>query len=118
MAHLIETVRELDERGIGFRSLTEGVDTTTPSGTLVFHIFGALAQFDATSSGKGPPPALKWPKPEGGRVGGNPWSRPTSSHGRAHIVARLTVREAAARVKVGNTALYHALSGSTESPKA
>ena len=46
MAHLIETVRLLDARGVGFRSLTEGVDTTTPGGTLVFHLFGALAQFE------------------------------------------------------------------------
>ena len=33
-------------KGVGFRSLTEGVDTTTPGGTLVFHIVGALAQFE------------------------------------------------------------------------
>ena len=46
MAHLIDTVHELEARGVGFRSLTEGVDTTTPGGTLVFHIFGALAQFE------------------------------------------------------------------------
>jgi DNA invertase Pin-like site-specific DNA recombinase len=43
MAHLIETVRLLDARGVGFRSLTEGVDTTTPGGTLVFHLLGAFA---------------------------------------------------------------------------
>lgn len=36
MSHLIDTVRDLDQRGIGFRSLTEGIDTTTSGGTLVF----------------------------------------------------------------------------------
>ena len=46
MAHLIETVRGLEMRGIGFRSLTEGIDTTTSGGTLIFHLFGALAQFE------------------------------------------------------------------------
>lgn len=46
MAHLIETARKLEAKGVGFRSLTEGVDTTTPGGTLVFHLFGALAQFE------------------------------------------------------------------------
>src|SRR4051794_15434265 len=46
MAHLVDTVRRLEAKGVGFRSLTEGVDTTTPGGTLVFHIFGALAQFE------------------------------------------------------------------------
>jgi DNA invertase Pin-like site-specific DNA recombinase len=45
MAHLIETVRGLEKRGIGFRSLTEGVDTTTPGGTLIFQLFGALAHY-------------------------------------------------------------------------
>ena len=43
---LIQKVHELEDRGVGFRSLTEGIDTTTPSGTLVFHIFGALAEFE------------------------------------------------------------------------
>ena len=33
-------------REVGFRSLTEGIDTTTPSGRLVFHLFGALAEFE------------------------------------------------------------------------
>ena len=46
MSHLIDTVRDLDQRGVGFRSLTEGIDTTTSGGTLVFHLFGALAQFE------------------------------------------------------------------------
>ena len=46
LSHLIDTVRDLDQRGIGFRSLTEGIDTTTSGGTLVFHLFGALAQFE------------------------------------------------------------------------
>ena len=46
MKHLVETVTELGDRGVGFRSLTEGVDTTTTGGTLVFHLFGALAQFE------------------------------------------------------------------------
>lgn len=46
MAHLIDTVRRLEAKGVGFRSLTEGVDTTTPGGTLIFHLFGALAQFE------------------------------------------------------------------------
>lgn len=42
---MVATVRRLEERGFGFRSLTEGIDTTTASGTLVFHVFGAPAQF-------------------------------------------------------------------------
>ena len=43
---LIERVGELDARGVGLRSLRECVDTATPAGRLVFHTFGALAEFE------------------------------------------------------------------------
>ena len=46
LKHLIETVADLRERGIGFKSLTEQIDTTTPDGKLIFHVFGALAEFE------------------------------------------------------------------------
>src|SRR3954447_11850561 len=46
LPHLIETVRQLQEQGIGFRSLQEQIDTTTSGGKLVFHVFGALAEFE------------------------------------------------------------------------
>ena len=43
LPHLITTMTGLEERGIGFKSLTESIDTTTSGGKLIFHIFGALA---------------------------------------------------------------------------
>lgn len=46
LKHLIEVVTHLEERGIGFKSLSEGIDTTTSGGRLVFHIFGAIAEFE------------------------------------------------------------------------
>jgi DNA invertase Pin-like site-specific DNA recombinase len=46
LKQLIETVEDLDKRGVGFRSLTEAIDTTTSGGRLVFHIFAALAEFE------------------------------------------------------------------------
>jgi DNA invertase Pin-like site-specific DNA recombinase len=46
LPHLLSTVTGLKERGVAFRSLTEQIDTTTPQGELLFHIFGALAQFE------------------------------------------------------------------------
>jgi len=46
MKQLIETIENLRLRGIGFRSLTEALDTTTAQGRLVFHMFGALAEFE------------------------------------------------------------------------
>lgn len=46
LPHLIEVVAQLEARGVGFRSLQESIDTTTSGGRLVFHIFGALAEFE------------------------------------------------------------------------
>ncbi len=46
LRHLIDTVGALQQRGIGFRSLQEQIDTTTSGGKLVFHVFGALAEFE------------------------------------------------------------------------
>ena len=46
LKHLIESIDELHAREVGFRSLTEAIDTTTPAGRVQFHIFGALAEFE------------------------------------------------------------------------
>lgn len=46
LKHLIELMQELEGQGIGFQSITEAIDTITPGGKLVFHIFGALAEFE------------------------------------------------------------------------
>ncbi len=46
LRHLIETVADLERRSVAFVSLTEQIDTSTPGGKLVFHLFGALAEFE------------------------------------------------------------------------
>src|SRR5438105_2874712 len=46
LKHLIETITSLNNRKIGFKSITENIDTTTSGGKLIFHIFGALAEFE------------------------------------------------------------------------
>ena len=46
LRHLIDLMSALASRGIGFLSLQESIDTTTPGGTLIFHLFGALAEFE------------------------------------------------------------------------
>jgi len=46
LSHLLTIVTGLREKGIGFRSLTEQMDTTTPQGELLLHLFGALAQYE------------------------------------------------------------------------
>jgi DNA invertase Pin-like site-specific DNA recombinase len=46
LPHLIATITALQEKQIGFKSITENIDTTTSGGKLIFHIFGALAEFE------------------------------------------------------------------------
>jgi DNA invertase Pin-like site-specific DNA recombinase len=46
LKHLIETITALEQQGIAFKSVTENIDTSSATGQLVFHIFGALAQFE------------------------------------------------------------------------
>ena len=46
LKHLIETITNLNNRKIGFKSIQENIDTTTSGGKLIFHIFGALAEFE------------------------------------------------------------------------
>ncbi len=46
MLDLLGRMKKLEDAGIGFKSLTEGIDTTTPGGRLIMHVMGALAQFE------------------------------------------------------------------------
>ena len=47
LKHLIEVVADLEHRGVAFQSLTEAINTSTPGGRLIFHIFASLSQFEA-----------------------------------------------------------------------
>lgn len=46
LRHLIDLVADFEQRGVGLHSLTESIDTSTPGGKLVFHVFAALAEFE------------------------------------------------------------------------
>jgi DNA invertase Pin-like site-specific DNA recombinase len=71
LKHLIDTVAKLEERGIGFRSLTESIDTTTSGGKLVFHVFGALAEFERELIRERTQAGLRAARARG-RLGGRP----------------------------------------------
>lgn len=71
LTHLIQTVKELSEKGIGFKCLQESIDTTTSGGQLIFHIFGALAQFERELIKERTNAGLKAARVRG-RLGGRP----------------------------------------------
>ena len=108
LPHLIETVNTLGRRGVGFKSLTEGVDTSTSNGRLVFHIFGALAEFERDLIRERTGAGLTAAR---GRKGGRKAviTPEKLARAKALIAEGFNVREAAGRVKVGKTALYEAL---------
>jgi len=110
MSHLIDKIGELAARDIGFRSLTENIDTTTPGGMLVFNIFGSLAQFERDLIRERTQAGLRAARERGSKGGRRPVVTPDKLRkARAHIAGGLTVREPAARLKIGKTALYKAL---------
>jgi len=110
LPHLIETVAELGQRGVGFRSITEAIDTTTPSGRLVFHLFGALGQFERDLIQERTRAGLAAAAARGRKGGRKPVITPDKlARAQAMTGRGLTVREAATRLKVGKSALYEAL---------
>jgi DNA invertase Pin-like site-specific DNA recombinase len=71
LSHLLTIINSLRERKVAFRSLTEGMDTTTASGELLFHVFGALAQYERALTRERVVAGLAAAKRRG-RVGGRP----------------------------------------------
>jgi DNA invertase Pin-like site-specific DNA recombinase len=68
---LIEMVSCLEERGVGLKSLHESIDTSSSSGKLIFHIFGALAEFERNLIRERTHAGLKAARARG-RLGGRP----------------------------------------------
>lgn len=71
LSHLLSIVTTLKDMQVAFRSLTEGMDTTTASGELLFHVFGALAQYERALTHERVIAGLAAAKRRG-RVGGRP----------------------------------------------
>ena len=115
LPHLIETVGKLEARGVGFRSLTENIDTTTPGGRLIFHVFGALGQFERDLIRERTKAGLTAAAARGRKGGRKPVvTADKLQRAWEHIANGLNVREAATRLKVSKTALYTALQGGSE----
>jgi DNA invertase Pin-like site-specific DNA recombinase len=115
LRHLVDTVTNLADRGIGFRSLQEQVDTTTPGGKLVFHVFAALAEFERDLIRERTSAGLAAARTRG-RHGG----RPSVLTGHKLQVAQemyasgqYTVAAIATTLGVSRTSIYRHVSGSS-----
>lgn len=109
--HLIDQLEDLQARGVGFVSLQETIDTTTPGGRLVFHVFSALAQFERdlvierTTAGLAAARAR-------GRVGGRPkkLTEQQAATARSLYEAKnMTVTEIGQVLGVSRSTVYRAL---------
>ncbi len=108
---LIETIEGLGGRSIGFRSLTEAIDTTTAGGRLIFHIFGALAEFERAIIKERTRAGLDAAKARG-RVGGRPPKLSEEDIKAAKALLAddgITAAEAAKRIGVSLATLYRYL---------
>lgn len=116
MRHLLETVEELKRRRIALQSLTEQIDTTSPTGALVFHIVAALNQAERDVLRERTMAGLQAARARG-RLGGRPriMTEAKASMARALIrEGKLTVAEVADEVGVAISTLYRALPGGRE----
>lgn len=121
LAHLVGVVEDLRSRGIGFRSLTDpGMDTTTASGALIFHIFGALAAFERELIRERTKAGLAVAAARGRRGGRRPVvTAAVLERAKALMLDKgLTVREAAGALNIGKTALYDALRAAEDEEQA
>lgn len=113
LRQLIDTVEELNARQIGLLSLTESINTATPGGTLIFHLFGALAQFERAVIRERTNAGLAAARARG-KVGGRPPALKAASLTAAKALLRdpaITVDQAAKTLGVSPATLYRYFPG-------
>jgi DNA invertase Pin-like site-specific DNA recombinase len=113
LKQFIETVEDLEARKIGFRSLTESIDTTTSSSRLVFHIFASLAEFERSIIRERTTAGLNAARARG-RTGGRPRSLAESDLAAARALLadpEIPVAEIARWLKVDQSTLYRYFPG-------
>ena len=104
---LIETIEDMRGRGIGFKSVTENIDTTNAAGELMFHIFGALAQFERSLIRERVNAGLAAARARG-RLGGRPPLKEEDLlHAKTLIAGGMTPTKAAEIVGVSRASLYN-----------
>lgn len=111
LKHLIELAAQLEDRDVGLRSLREQIDTTTPGGRMVFHVFGALAEFEADLIRERTHAGLAQARARGRKGGRKPKLNPAQADTarRLHAAGEQTAQEIADVLGVSRATLYRAL---------
>ena len=119
LQHLIETIRDLEEHHVSFKSLTENIDTTTSGGKLVFHLFGALAEFERDLIRERTRAGLAAARARG-RVGGHPRASALNTPQKVAIAQALynnreaSIAEICGTLRVSRATLYRYIKTSRE----
>ncbi|MDR4020153.1 recombinase family protein [Bifidobacterium sp.] len=116
MRNLVDLMATFDERGVRFRSLTESMDTSTPGGTLVFNIFGSLAQFERDLIRERTRAGLEAARARG-RKGGRPAKldeKQVREVRRLYKSRTVTVGQIAAMIHAGRSTVYRCLDASDD----
>lgn len=116
--HLIDQMQALAERGVGFRSLQETIDTTSSGGRLVFHVFAALAEFERDLIRERTQAGLAAARARG-RAGGRPpllSADQAREAGRMYEQKELTVAEIGQVLGVSRTTVYRTLERAGDQP--
>lgn len=110
LSHLITVVQELGDKGCGFQSLSENIDTTTAGGRLVFHLMGSLAEFERALIAERTRAGLAAARMRGVRIGRRKAMDPEQvRHARALLEAGERPTDIARTFQVGRSTLYRAL---------
>ena len=113
LSQLIDTVDLLEKRGVGFRSLTESIDTTTPAGRMMMQMVGSFAEFERAMIRERTSAGLDAARARG-RTGGRPPALSAKDVAAAKAMLsnpEITVTEVARRLKVAPSTLYRHLPG-------
>ncbi len=108
LKQLIETVEDLERRGIGFKSVTESIDTSTSGGKLIFHIFASLAEFERSIIRERTRAGLDAAKARG-KIGGRPPKLSEKDIEVAKTILKnrdITVKEVADKMGISFATLY------------
>ncbi len=110
LSHLVEVLKVIENKGAGFVSLNEAIDTTSASGRLVFHMMAALAEFERALIVERTQAGLAAAKARGAKLGRRRKLTPKQiTHGRALLDAGETGRSVAQSLGVSRATLYRAL---------